>query len=285
MAVGGGGWFTGVMIFPGHDHVRRHYEDVDEDARLRQGLGRLELARVQEVVRRNLTERPGGLDVLDVGGATGVHAEWLLADGHRVHLVDLMPRHVERALLRLGSTPGFSAELGDARALPREDASADVVLVLGPLYHLQSREDRLRVWREAHRVVRSGGVVVAMAISRFASLLDGLATGWLLDPRFREIVLEDLASGRHENTTGHPGWFTTAYFHHPDELPAEAREAGLDVVETVGVEGAVHWMKHLEGRWDDAADREVLLAAARATEHEPTLLGLGPHLLTVAHRP
>ena len=44
-------------------------------------------------------------------------------------------------------------------------------------------------------------------------------------------------------------------------------------------------MKHLAPRWEDPADRRVLLESARAIEHEPTLLGLSSHLLTVARRP
>src|SRR5688572_25213269 len=114
--------------------IQDHYDTAyDEDARLRSGLGRLELARVQEIVRRHL---PAPARVLDVGGATGVHAEWLLDDGHTVHLVDLLPGHVARATERLGRVDAFTATQGDARALPLPDASVDVVLLLGPLYHL-----------------------------------------------------------------------------------------------------------------------------------------------------
>ena len=258
---------------------------IDEDQRLRQGLGRLELARVQEIVRRHL---PPGSRVLDVGGATGVHAEWLLADGHTVHLVDLLAGHVARATESLGDHPRFTATVGDARTLPLPDASVDVVLLLGPLYHLTERADRLAVWREASRVVVPGGVVVAMGISRFASLFDGLAQAYLFDPAFRAIVAQDLATGVHENPTGDPRWFTTAYFHRPEELAAEASEVGLDVRETVGVEGMAHWMQSLAPVFDDGADpadREVVLDAARAVEAEPSLLGLSPHLVTVAVRP
>lgn len=173
---------------PIHDHYDTAY---DEDTRLRQGLGRLELARVQEIVRRHL---PTSARVLDVGGATGVHSEWLLDDGHTVHLVDLLPGHVARASERLGSVVGFTAQVADARALPLPDASVDAVLLLGPLYHLTDRADRLAAWREAHRVVVPGGVVVAMAINRFASLFDGLAQSYLFDPAFRAIVAQDLAT-------------------------------------------------------------------------------------------
>ena len=264
---------------PIHDHYDTLY---DEDTRLREGLGRLELARVQEIVRRHL---PTAATVLDVGGATGVHAEWLLDDGHTVHLVDLLPGHVARADARLGSHERFTASVGDARALPQPDASVDAVLLLGPLYHLTDRADRLACWREALRVVVPGGVVVAMAINRFASLFDGLAQAYLFDPRFRAIVAQDLATGVHENPTGDPRWFTTAYFHRPEELPAEAAEAGLVVRETVGVEGLAHWIKPLASAFDDEDRRAVVLDAAHAIEAEPSLIGLSSHLLTVAVRP
>ena len=203
---------------------------------------------MQEIVRRHL---PPAVRVLDVGGATGVHSEWLLDDGHTVHLVDLLPGHVARADARLGGHERFTASVGDARALPVPDASVDAVLLLGPLYHLTDRADRLATWREALRVVVPGGVVIAMAINRFASLFDGLAQSYLFDPAFRAIVAQDLATGVHENPTGDPRWFTTAYFHRPEELAAEATEAGLVVRETVGVEGLAHWIKSLASAFDD----------------------------------
>lgn len=266
------------------NQIAHHYEsEIDEDARLRAGLGRLELERVQEIVRRALPAGPAR--VLDVGGATGVHAEWLLADGHEVHLVDLLPSHVERAQERLGGTAGFSATVGDARALPVADGAFDVVLLLGPLYHLQEAADRVAAWREAVRTVRPGGAVVGMAISRFASVFDGLAWGSLFDARFREIVAADLATGRHENPDRDPHWFTTAYFQRPDELAAEASGAGLAGVEVLGVEGIAGWLRDLGPRMDDDADRETLLWSARVVESEPSVLGLSPHLLAVGRRP
>jgi SAM-dependent methyltransferase len=88
--------------------------------------------------------------VLDVGGGTGVHAEWLAAEGYDVELVDPVPLHVEEA----AKLPGVIARQGDARALPVPDGQADAVLLLGPLYHLPERADRLRALSEARRAAR-----------------------------------------------------------------------------------------------------------------------------------
>ncbi len=263
------------------DEILEYYARFDEDARLREGLGGLELARTQEVIRRHLP--PGPLRILDVGGGTGVHAEWLLADGHQVDLIDPSPRHVELALQRLGGSDRFSARLGDGRSLDADTRSYDAVLLLGPLYHLPEAADRISAWCEARRVAVEHGLVFAGAINRFASLFSGLVEGEVFDPRFRAIVEADLASGQHRNPTDED-WFTTAYFHHPDELAEEAAGAGLRIMELVGLEGLAGWEPDLAERWEDPDDRETILFSARATESEPTLLGLSTHLLAVATR-
>ncbi|HEU5431428.1 MAG TPA: hypothetical protein VFU81_07185, partial [Thermomicrobiales bacterium] len=76
-----------------------------------------------------------------------------------------------------------------------------------------------------------------------------------------------------------PRWFTTAYFHHPGEVAAEARDAGLEPDALLGVEGP-GWL--LEDGWSDPARREGILTAARAIEREPAVLGASAHLLLVA---
>ena len=257
-----------------------HYtEEVDEGERLARGVHRLELVRVQEVVRRHLP--PGRLRVLDIGGGTGVHAEWLAAAGNAVHVVDPVPRHVEQA----GALDGVTSELGDARRLSAGDASVDVVLLFGPLYHLTESADRMSALGETVRVVKPGGLVFVAAVSRFASLFDGLAREFLFEPGFPAIVERDLREGQHRNADRVPHRFTTAYFHHPEELRAEISGAGLDVIELVGVEGLAGWLPHLADRWDDEEARELILHSARVIESEPSLLGLSAHLLAVASRP
>jgi len=272
------------MVEPPPNELREHYEsEVVEGDRLTRGAGRLELERTKEIVRRHLPPPP--LVVLDVGGGTGVHAAWLADDGYVVRLVDPMVNHVEQARRLAGPRRRITAEVGDARQLDADDESADAVLLLGPLYHLTNRLDRVRALAEAARVVRPGGLVFAAAISRFASLLDGLRRGYLTDPEFRSIVERDLCDGQHRNPTRTPHWFTTAYFHHPIELPGEAADAGLDCVEVLGVEGPAAWFPELFDAWDDPATSQAILSAARAVESETALLGASPHLLAVLRRP
>jgi len=262
-----------------------HYEMVTEAERLSRGAGQLELARTQELLTRFLPPPPA--EVLDVGGGPGIYACWLAQRGYQVHLIDIVPLHVEQALGASREMPGTQlagAEVGDARKLKRSDASADAVLLLGPLYHLTERADRVQALREARRTLRRGAVVIAAAISRFASLLGGLVDGSLDDPQFARIVERDLRDGQHRNVTNNPAYFTTAFFHHPNELAGEIREAGLQHEATLAVEGPAWLLQDFDAHWNDPARRARLLTALRALEAEPSLLGASAHLLAVARK-
>ena len=265
-----------------------YYDRGPEQGRLAD-WGRLEFLRTRELLARFLPAAPA--TVLDVGGAAGAYALPLAAEGYEVHLLDPVALHVEQALAASAGQPDAplaSAVVGDARALPFDDESADVVLMLGPLYHLTDAADRTRALREARRALRPGGLLAAAAITRFASTLDGVAQGFLLEPGFEEIVERDLADGQHRNPDAHPGWFTTAYFHRPDELEREVAAAGLRVTAVMAIEGAVGAAAetHALDAWlDDPGRREVLLRAIRRVEAEPSLLGASPHVMAIATRP
>jgi SAM-dependent methyltransferase len=254
---------------------------VSEERRL--GTWNLERVRTWEQLGRYLPSPP--TVVLDVGGAAGVYALPLAAQGYEVHLVDPVALHVRQALrasARQPAAPLAGATVGDARRLEWPDDSVDAVLLLGPLYHLTDRGDRLRALAEARRVLRPGGIVVAAAISRFASTLDGLLRGHLDEPGFEAIVEGDLRDGQHRNPAGRPEWFTTAYFHLPEELGPEVTEAGLRLEAVLAVEGPAWMLPDIEQRLADPDPRERVLAAIRRVETEPSLLGASAHLLAVA---
>jgi ubiquinone/menaquinone biosynthesis C-methylase UbiE len=264
--------------------VVRYYTEQPEEGRLSSDWWALEFARTREIVARHLPAAPA--TILDVGGGTGVYAEWLCELGYRTHLVDLAPSHI--AIARSKRKGLASAEVGDARRLQFRDASFDIVLLLGPLYHLTEREDRVAALREARRVVRPNGLVFAAAICRYAPLLGSLVEGFFDDPAFAPVLARDLVDGQHRNSTGDPRRFTTAYFHRPEELPEELRAAGLEPIECLAVEGPC-WMANgsrsgFAGCWSDPQRRTALLDLARTVERDPLALAASPHLLAVGRR-
>jgi ubiquinone/menaquinone biosynthesis C-methylase UbiE len=178
----------------------------------------------------------------------------------------------------------FTAVIGDARELPAPDQSQDAVMLFGPLYHLTGAPDRRQALREAWRVLRPGGRLLAVAVSRFASLLDGLYQDWLDDPQFRAIVDRDLADGQHRNPdpVGRPEFFTTAYFDTPGGFTGEIEGAGFTRVACYGVEGP-GWP--LREEWASPRRREQILFAARAVETEACLIGFSHHFIAAGIRP
>jgi SAM-dependent methyltransferase len=265
----------GTWEAPEPDLHRFYTSRYVEDQRLRRSPhGRLEFARTQELLRRALP--PVGARVLDVGGGTGIHAQWLAEDGFAVELVDLVPEHVAQA----GRLPGVTATVGDARALEVPSDRFDAVLLLGPLYHLTDAADRALALAEAGRVARPGGLIAAAAISRHAGLLDLGAHG-LLDDFSLPLVRETMETGLHDPRLA----FTTAYFHTAQELADELAAAGLRDVDVLGVEGPAgpaldaHGIERIEEFLPSAIE------AARVVERDPAVIAASAHLLAFGRVP
>ncbi|MFD0376483.1 class I SAM-dependent methyltransferase [Streptomyces sp. NPDC127112] len=250
--------------------ITAFYGAGDEAARLTSGrtIGTVELVRTQELLGAHLPPSPAS--VLDVGGGPGVHARWLTDSGYQVLVVDPVEEHVRQARHQ-----GLAAFVGDARQLDQADVSFDAVLMLGPLYHLPDGAGRARAWREAHRVVKPGGLVAAAALNRYAKLLD------LDSPSALDIATTGLRVRRDGPTT---------YYHNPSELCAEARQAGLDEPTVYGLHGPAYEALRAEERRTGTKDLgaralETALAAARFADGHPDLVVSSLHLLAVARRP
>lgn len=265
--------------------IAEFYRRAPEEDRLEQGASLLEALRTRELIQRYAPEAPA--TVVDIGGAAGAYALWLAEEGYTVHLLDAVPRLVAEARRRSAncSRPLASCEIGDARATHFSDATADVVLLLGPIYHLTAAGDRARALVEAARVLKPGGLLFAAAISRWASALDGLVRDLFQDLEFAAIVEKDVLEGQHRNQTGRLDYFTTAYFHRPEDFRAEVLDAGLLVDGIFGIEGPGWLLPDVQVRLEDARRRADLLRVARMFESEPSLIGISAHLLLVGRKP
>jgi SAM-dependent methyltransferase len=259
------------------DAAFAHYAEARERERL-DASGRLELVRTLDILERWLPAAPA--TVYDVGGGPGRYAVALQERGYDVRLLDPVELHVEQSR----EAGVVHAETGDARELPWEDATADAVLLLGPLYHLTERDGRVAALREVARVLRPGGLLAAAAISRYAGAYSGLYSGFIHEAGFEEIVERDVREGQHRNPTNDPRWFTTAFFHLPEELAGEVRQAGLEVETMLAVESIAEYVPQLDAWLDDPERRKTLLRTLRLLEAEPGLLAASAHFLAVARR-
>jgi len=260
--------------------VKAFYQEAyNEEGRMERNP--LEFIRCKEIIARYL--RVGPMEIADIGGAAGAFSYWLAAQRHRVHLLDFTPLHIEQAK-RKGRQLGIalaSCHCADAHSLPFAPGSLDMALLMGPLYHLQDRDDRLRCLTEASRVLKPGGVLLCEAISRYASLVDGFKYADVKDPSFLDILDRDLATGRHD--PGGTSYFTTAFFHTPGELEAEVAEAGFGNIELIAVEGFANAMDS-HAILKDKKQGELLLEYIRKTERVPELMGISGHFFATAQK-
>jgi len=253
--------------------IQTYYGEVfDEHVRLttRSAQGPLEFQRTQEIIRAHV---PGGR-VLDIGGGAGIHSRALMDAGYEVEMIDPVVRHVEQA-----QEAGVRASVGDARELEHADQSFDAAILLGPLYHLASREDRLGALREAARVVRAGGVVLAAGLSRYVAF--GAAS---LGRPVPTPIPGEWAGLIADGTPGSQLRFPAGHFHTAEELEDEVADAGLDVLEVVGVEGPAGLFLEQAGEVS-AEVRDAALAIARAASAVPGIRDQSAHLIAVAHVP
>jgi ubiquinone/menaquinone biosynthesis C-methylase UbiE len=262
--------------------AQAHYEEGREHDRLLSPHGRLEFERSKSIVQRHIFKPPA--KILDLGGGTGHYSFWLANQGYEVHLVDAMESHVETAKQVIQNYSLASISVGDARATRFGDEMFDIVIMFGPLYHLTEKRDRILALEEANRVLKPGGKLFAVCISKFASLHDGYMRGFIDDDMFQKIVDQDLKDGQHRNPDNHPEYFTTTKFHDPDEFRAELEQAGFLDISLHAVEGFAGVIPDLEARMSDETRRKRLFADLQAIELEPSIVGSSPHIMAVSRK-
>ena len=262
--------------------VERFYDEFADREWERLERHPMELALTLRALHDHLPPPPA--TILDVGGGPGRYAIALAECGYAVTLVDLARGCLELARVKAAETGVELAGYVQGTVLDLARFSAetyDAVLMLGPLYHLFTLEDRRQAVREAARVLRPGGIVVAAVITRYA-LIRWAARHrpeWLVEHRAAvERLLETGRAAGNRKVS-----FTDAYFAHPAELPALLEQAGLHVLDTLAAEGVVSLiddkLNELAGEpWQAWVDLNYRLS------RDPAIHGAAEHLLCIGRK-
>jgi len=247
-------------------------------------LGRLELQNPLEYQRTKaiLEERlPPTGRLIDVGGGPGVYASWFASRGYEVDLVDPIALHVEQARQAGERGAPFHAHLGDARKLGFDDAVADIVVMMGPLFHLVEAGDRAQALSETYRVLRPGGVLATSAMGRFFIFGHAVASNEIRNPVVAEQVTSMVLTGERPASWGP----FDAHAHRPEELESEVRAAGFVDVEVLAIEAFFHLLGDIAGRLADPPSREAMLTLLHRFEADPGLLQFSGHLMALGRKP
>lgn len=259
------------------------YNKASEETRLNKGMGIFEFERIKVLIDKYLP--PQAAKIIDVGGGTGKYAEWLSKKGHSVFLVDPVPKHIDQATTRANKLKNkFSVYLGEARELNFPDNFADVVILHGPLYHLQNKVDREKAINEAKRTVKSGGTILGFSINYTASTLIGLLHGLIHKNTFFEMCREELTTGIHNPPHDFPWLLAEAYYHRPGELKKEFQDQELVYLNTYAVEGMAWLDKNYFTSMSNEKSKRTLLDLINITENDMNLLSFSPHMMIASRK-
>ena len=146
------------------------YKAYDEDSRLQSKHGSIEFLTTMRYVERYL--KPGNR-ILEIGAGTGRYSHALARRGYAVDAVELVEHNIE--VFRKNTLPNEQITISQGNALDLSafsDDQYDVTLLLGPLYHLYTQEDKRWAIREAIRVTKQDGVIFAAYVISDGCLLD-----------------------------------------------------------------------------------------------------------------
>ena len=248
--------------------LANYYENYDEDGRLRSRHGMVEFLTTMRYVSKYL--RPG-MRILEIGAGTGRYSHALARQGYRVDAVELLEHNIE--IFRRNTLPGETVTVTQGNAV---DLSAfagetyDITLLLGPMYHLFTREEQLAALREAVRVTKKGGIVVAAYCMGDASILSyGFIRG-----KVHEIIEKCMLDPVTFETFSNP-WdlFELYRKENIDELRRQLPVSQLHFVATDG------YTNHIRDTVDAMDDKtyEVFLNYHFATCERPDMIGYSTH--------
>jgi 2-polyprenyl-3-methyl-5-hydroxy-6-metoxy-1,4-benzoquinol methylase len=268
---------------PSNTLIERYYDFSTSNEWSRLDRHRTEFAITLRALKDFLPAAPA--NILDCGGGPGRYAIELTKQGYAVTLFDLSSINLSFARTQAyGAGVAVSAyEHGTATDLSRfANESFDVVLLLGPLYHLLTPEDRLQSLREAHRVLKKGGVLFASFITQYAALryFAREVPEWVLQyPKEIEAFWKTGVFPPIRND----GTEFLAYFAPPAEVKPLIESANFKAQTVLACEGIVSMIDEkinvLEGElWNVWVDLNYRLAP------DPSLHGACEHLLVVAYK-
>ena len=149
--------------------LSQFYENYDEDGRLSSRYGMVEYLTTMRYIEKYLRS---GMRILEIGAATGRYSHALARQGYRVDAVELVEHNIE--IFKRNTKPGedITVTRGNAKDLSAfADDTYDMTLILGPMYHLFTEEDKLQALSEAIRVTKKGGIIFAAYCMGDASIV------------------------------------------------------------------------------------------------------------------
>lgn len=266
------------------DNVIDYYSRFDE-------WGRLDREPLEFIINWHYMKQylPSSGMVLDNGAGPGKYSMALAKQGFKVTLSDLTPRLVDLAKEKaseLGLMEQFNGfhvlNATHLAGIPNESFNAS--LMLGPLYHLQTEEERINAVKELYRVTKKEGIIFVAFQSRMRMTMTSLQYPQFWKPNDTMDAIHEFCNTGIFNHTDE-GRFTGAYYFNIEDIKPFMESHGFETIELIG-SSSIGGMLNSEQKqyWEERGESQMLMKLLIETAKDPSVLGLSSHLLYIGRR-
>ena len=252
--------------------LKEFYESHNEDSRLTSRYGQVEYLTTMRYIEKYL--RPG-MRILEIGAATGRYSHALARKGYRVDAVELLQHNIEAFKANTQEGERVTITEGNATDLSAfADDTYDITLLLGPMYHLFTREEQLAALSEAIRVTKKEGVIFVAYCGNDATILQFcFLRGMLKDAHYKALV---------DPVTFKAGSDPIELFelHRTEEIEALRGHFHVTPLHLLAADGYANYMREALVEMDEDL-YEMYLHYHFATCERRDMLGYSNHLLDV----
>ena len=252
--------------------LKQYYENYDENNRLSSRHGMVEFLTTVRYIERYL--RPG-MRILEVGAGTGRYSHYFAQKGYTVDAVELLQHNIEAFRTNTKESENITITQGNAIDLTSFPANTyDITLVLGPMYHLFTEEDKQQALSEAIRVTKKGGIVFVAYCGNDATILQFcFLRGMLKDPRYRSLI--DPVTFKADSDPAE-----LFELHRKEDVDALRNRFYVTPLHYIATDGYAHYMRNTLAEMDEDL-YQTYLAYHFATCERQDMVGYSNHTLDI----
>lgn len=252
--------------------LTQFYGNYDEDNRLNTRYGMVEFLTTMRYIEKYLHP---GMRVLEIGAATGRYSHFLARQGYRVDAVELIDHNIEIFKRNTVPSENITITQGNAKDLQGfGDNTYDITLLLGPMYHLFTEEEKLQALSEAIRVTKKGGIVFSAYCMGDASvLMYGFGKG-----KIHEIMEKCMIDPVTFKTFSQP-WDLFA-LHRKEDIDALRSHFPVTQLHFLATDGYANHMRQTMSEMDEDTFR-LFMQYHFATCERPDMIGYSNHTLDI----
>lgn len=258
------------------DFLDSYYNNYDEDGRLLSRRGQVEYLTTMKYIREILTGIPDPI-ILEIGAGTGQYSVTLAKQGFKVTAIELVAHNLEILKAKVDDKDQITAMQGNALDLSvLPDNTYDLTMLLGPMYHLYTKEDKIQALSEAVRVTKSGGHILVAYCMNEPTIIQYVFAGGNLQKVMDNNMLTDDWHCKSEPKE-------VFELIRTEEIVELAKTVPVTRIKLVATDGATNYLRSLIDSMDDMTFEKWIEYHLSICERQD-LIGASHHTLDILRK-